>query len=219
MVKQSTEVGVPSIPWSDPVIWSSAILFLWLLATTVFSVVYKPTRQGKKIAWLVTVSFLFLLVELMIVLQFGHGTPVAEVAFVSCNVYSTASLAPPLPENSDRKAQPLDQSISEFLGRVGRGVRGFSQCLRSDASKRRLNFVVGLREEFLQSTSIAPHPPTPSPREFGLRLIGMVKFSGPNSRGEGEQEFGSCSSNLHRHAKPRRYSLACASGLYFGGIL
>ena len=61
-------------------VWSSAILFLWLLATTVFSVVYKPTRQGKKIAWLVTVSFLFLLVELMIVLQFGHGTPVAEVA-------------------------------------------------------------------------------------------------------------------------------------------
>ena len=102
MIKQSTKVGVPSIPWSDPVIWSSAILFLWLLATTVFSVVYKPTRQGKKIAWLVTVSFLFLLVELMIVLQFGHGTPVAEVAFVSCNVYSTASLAPPLPENSEQ---------------------------------------------------------------------------------------------------------------------
>ena len=100
-------------------VWSSAILFLWLLATTVFSVVYKPTRQGKKIAWLVTVSFLFLLVELMIVLQFGHGIPVAEVAFnkpVSRNVYYLISLAPPLPENSDRKAQPLDQSISEFLG-------------------------------------------------------------------------------------------------------
>ena len=119
MVKQSTKLGVPSIPWSDPVVWSSAILFLWLLATTVFSVVYKPTRQGKKIAWLVTVSFLFLLVELMIVLQYGHGTPVAEVAFnkpVSRNVYYLISLAPPLPENSDRKAQPLDQSISEFLG-------------------------------------------------------------------------------------------------------
>ncbi len=80
MVKKSTEIGTPSIPWGDPVIWSSAVLFLWLLATTVFSVVYKPARQGKKIAWLVTVSFLFLLVELMIVLQFGHATPIAEVA-------------------------------------------------------------------------------------------------------------------------------------------
>jgi hypothetical protein len=80
MVKQSTNVGAPSIPWSDPVVWSSAILFLWLLATTVFSVFYKPSRQGKKIAWLVTISFLFLLVELMIVLQFGHGTPETESA-------------------------------------------------------------------------------------------------------------------------------------------
>ena len=80
MVKQSTETGTPSIPWNDPVIWSSAILFLWLLATTVFSVVYKPARQGKKIAWLVSVSFLFLLVELLIVIQFGHGTSAAEVA-------------------------------------------------------------------------------------------------------------------------------------------
>jgi len=89
MVKQSTKVGAPSVPWSDPVIWSSAILFLWLLATTIFSLVYKPSRQGKKIAWLVTVSFLFLLVELMIVLQFGHATPAAEVVRLSILCFSS----------------------------------------------------------------------------------------------------------------------------------
>ncbi len=74
-VKQSTQAAPGPIPWGDPVIWSSAILFSWLLLATLFIVFYRPARQGKKIAWLVTVSFLFLIVELLIILQFGHATP------------------------------------------------------------------------------------------------------------------------------------------------
>ena len=34
-------------------------------------------------------------------------------------------------------------------------------------------------------TPLAPHPQTPSPREFGLRLMKLAKRVRPNSRGEG----------------------------------
>ena len=66
--------GAGSIPWSDPVIWTSAVLFLWLLLATIVSVFYKPARRGRKVAYVVTISFLFLLLELVIVWQVGHGT-------------------------------------------------------------------------------------------------------------------------------------------------
>ena len=36
----------------------------------------------------------------------------------------------------------------------------------------------------------APHPPPPSPREFGQRLNRMTKSFGPNSRGEREPLLG-----------------------------
>ena len=63
-----------TIPWSDPVIWTSAVLFLWLLAATIISTFYKPARRGRKVAYVVTISFLFLLLELVIVWQVGHAT-------------------------------------------------------------------------------------------------------------------------------------------------
>jgi len=62
-----------TIAWSDPVIWSSAILFLWLLAATVFNICYQPARQGRKVAYLVVTSFLFLVLELGIVWWVGHA--------------------------------------------------------------------------------------------------------------------------------------------------
>jgi len=60
--------------WSDPVVWTSSILFGWLLAATTFSVCYRPARQGRKVAYLVVASFLFLLLELFIVWWVGHAT-------------------------------------------------------------------------------------------------------------------------------------------------
>ena len=56
-----------NIPWSDPVVWSSAILFAWLAAMTIFNWGYRPARQGRKVAYLVVASFLFLAIELGIV--------------------------------------------------------------------------------------------------------------------------------------------------------
>jgi len=45
-----------------------------LQAATIVSVFYKPARRGRKVAYVVTISFLFLLLELVIVWQVGHGT-------------------------------------------------------------------------------------------------------------------------------------------------
>jgi ABC-type uncharacterized transport system permease subunit len=63
-----------SIAWSDPVVWSSAILFLWLLAVSVFNFCYQPARQGRKVAYLVMTSFVFLVLELAIVWWVGHAS-------------------------------------------------------------------------------------------------------------------------------------------------
>jgi ABC-type uncharacterized transport system permease subunit len=62
------------IAWSNPVIWSSGILFSWLLIVSVFNFCYQPSRQGRKVAYLVIASFLFLVLELAIVWWVGHAT-------------------------------------------------------------------------------------------------------------------------------------------------
>jgi ABC-type uncharacterized transport system permease subunit len=63
-----------SIAWSDPVVWSSSILFLWLLAVSIFNFCYQPARRGRKVAYLVMTSFAFLVLELGIVWWVGHAT-------------------------------------------------------------------------------------------------------------------------------------------------
>ncbi len=68
--------GDKLIAWSDPVVWTSGILFAWLLIATLFNLVYQPARQGRKVAYLVVTSFLFLVLELGIVWWMGHGQPV-----------------------------------------------------------------------------------------------------------------------------------------------
>jgi hypothetical protein len=48
------------MPWNDPVIFTSGILFVWLVAATVFEWTYKPAQQGKKVAYLTVASFVML---------------------------------------------------------------------------------------------------------------------------------------------------------------
>jgi ABC-type uncharacterized transport system permease subunit len=62
------------ISWTDPVVLSSGILFLWLLAVVVFEWAYKPARAGQKVAYLTVASFLFLVLVLYFVLFFEHAT-------------------------------------------------------------------------------------------------------------------------------------------------
>lgn len=62
------KINNDSFPWTDPVIWSSAILFLWLVAAMVFELVYRPARRGQKVAYLTMANFVFLAFVLALVL-------------------------------------------------------------------------------------------------------------------------------------------------------
>jgi ABC-type uncharacterized transport system permease subunit len=67
-----------SIAWTDPVILSSSVLLVWLLAANIFEWCYVPARQGRKIAYLTLASFLFLALALAFVLTGNHaGRPAA----------------------------------------------------------------------------------------------------------------------------------------------
>jgi hypothetical protein len=75
MVKQHGKM-----PWTDPVIITSGVLFVWLIAATIFEWTYKPAQQGKKVAYLTVASFVMLaLVMGLLVLGLSQHTkgPVA----------------------------------------------------------------------------------------------------------------------------------------------
>lgn len=65
------------MPWSDPVVWTSGILFVWLVVVWVFESLYKPARQGRKVAYLTLASFVFLALVLGMVLlgPSRHASP------------------------------------------------------------------------------------------------------------------------------------------------
>ena len=67
------------LPWTDPVIWRSALMFGWLLAAAVFSAVYRPARSGRKVAYLTVASFAFLVFSLgvRLIVPSEHGTTAA----------------------------------------------------------------------------------------------------------------------------------------------
>lgn len=69
-----------SLAWDDPVVWSSALLLAWMVAAALFSLLYKPARQGRKVAYLTVASFLFLVLSLGIQLGSSsrHGSRHAE---------------------------------------------------------------------------------------------------------------------------------------------
>ncbi|MEX0586537.1 MAG: cytochrome c biogenesis protein CcsA, partial [Pirellulales bacterium] len=58
-----------AIDWRDPVIWSSALLFLWLVAVLAFGAFYEPARQGRKVAYFTVSSFVLLVVVLALLIS------------------------------------------------------------------------------------------------------------------------------------------------------
>jgi ABC-type transport system involved in cytochrome c biogenesis permease subunit len=56
------------VPWNDPVIGSSALMLVWLVAAAIFNAAYQPARRGRKVAYLTIVSFVFLLIALAVFL-------------------------------------------------------------------------------------------------------------------------------------------------------
>ena len=64
--------GATSIHWSDPVVVATFALFLWLLVASLIATFYHPAREGRRVAYLTVVNFVFLVVELVVV--FGVNT-------------------------------------------------------------------------------------------------------------------------------------------------
>jgi ABC-type uncharacterized transport system permease subunit len=50
--------------WTDPVVWSLAAMFAWLVAAEAFRLVYPAARRGRKVAYLTLASFGFLVIVL-----------------------------------------------------------------------------------------------------------------------------------------------------------
>ena len=55
----------PSVLWKDPVVWVTLTMFGWLLLHVVIGAFYRPIRQGRKVAYLTLVSFVFLVLALV----------------------------------------------------------------------------------------------------------------------------------------------------------
>jgi ABC-type uncharacterized transport system permease subunit len=60
----SHHIKIDEVPWSDPVIWSTAVMFAWLFVAALFSVAYRPARSGRKVAYLTVASFALLAVSI-----------------------------------------------------------------------------------------------------------------------------------------------------------
>jgi ABC-type uncharacterized transport system permease subunit len=56
--------GTPVLPWNDPMVLATVAMFIWLLWHAVLAAVYRPIRQGRKMAYLTIASFLFLVLAL-----------------------------------------------------------------------------------------------------------------------------------------------------------
>ncbi len=67
-------IGRATVSWTDPVVLSSGVLFVWLVAMTIFEAVYRPAREGSKVAYLTLGSFVFMGLALYFVLFGSHAT-------------------------------------------------------------------------------------------------------------------------------------------------
>ena len=65
-----------SVPWTDPLVITSLVLLVWLLVALVFELVYRPARQGQKVAYLTVASFVIftLVLGILLVGETAHGT-------------------------------------------------------------------------------------------------------------------------------------------------
>lgn len=71
-------------PWNDSVVLSSAVMLGWLMLAEAFHLIYRPARQGRKVAYLTISSFLFLVIVLSMLLFVDpqHGSSASGGAFL-----------------------------------------------------------------------------------------------------------------------------------------
>jgi len=63
----------PGVPWNDWVVFGTLLMFGWLLLHVVIGAFYRPIRQGRKVAYLTLVSFIFLLALVVMFATTKHG--------------------------------------------------------------------------------------------------------------------------------------------------
>lgn len=63
------ESGDSALPWNDPVVVSTFAMFAWLAGTVLLGSVYRPLREGRKVAYLTFLSFVFLVLALALMLS------------------------------------------------------------------------------------------------------------------------------------------------------
>ena len=56
-----------------PTVWMSGVLVVWLLMATLFTIVYRPAREGRKMAYLTVTSFVVLILTMGVVLSSRHA--------------------------------------------------------------------------------------------------------------------------------------------------
>jgi ABC-type uncharacterized transport system permease subunit len=55
---------VRPVPWNDPFVLSTILMFGWLMLSSLIGTFYCPAREGRKVAYLTVVGFLFLVIAL-----------------------------------------------------------------------------------------------------------------------------------------------------------
>ena len=75
-------------PWNDPTVLRFSIVVMWQTAAATFLLVYRPARQGRKVAYITIATAVVLMVSVSLghILPSAHGAPSKE----------KAALAPPV---------------------------------------------------------------------------------------------------------------------------
>jgi ABC-type uncharacterized transport system permease subunit len=70
------------LPWNDPLVLSTSVMFLWLAMSGGVGLAYRPAREGRKVAYWTLVGFVFLVIALLILLlnDTQHGGVAARSA-------------------------------------------------------------------------------------------------------------------------------------------
>lgn len=55
------------LPWTDPMVAVTSLMFVWLATSLGVGLVYPPLREGRRVVFLTVVSFLFVVVVLIVV--------------------------------------------------------------------------------------------------------------------------------------------------------
>lgn len=69
-----SRVRTAEISWRDPLVASTTAMFAWMLVAVVLGGLYRPAREGRKVAYLTVVSFIFLVIALGLFFSTQHGT-------------------------------------------------------------------------------------------------------------------------------------------------